>query len=54
MPKYGGKQKLWEYPPSGSKAISVEEEERAKVGNNNGQYICLNQKNVTSQLYIAR
>ena len=40
MPKYGGETKfqLWEYPGSGSKAMSIEEE-RAKVSNNNGQYI---------------
>ena len=38
---------LWEFPQSGSKAISVEErkkeERRAKVSNNNGHYIRLNQ-----------
>ena len=34
---------LQEFPWSGSKAMSVEEEERAKVTDYNGQYICLNQ-----------
>ena len=37
---------LHEYQRSGSKAMSVEEDlqkERAKVGNINGQSICLNQ-----------
>ena len=42
---------LLQYPRSGSKAMSIEreeEEERAKVSVNNGQYIHLNQKWVHS------
>ena len=52
MLKYGGKQNFSFL--SGLKAMSREKRERAKVNDNNGQYICLNQfqdKTLLSDMY---